>query len=57
MSSDGRNWRQAVVLEEEGSGEHSYPAMIQTRDAAVHLTYTWRRDRIKHAVLDPAALK
>ena len=57
VSSDGKVWRSAAVLEEEGSGEHSYPAMIQTRDGAVHLTYTWRRDRIKHVVLDPALLK
>ena len=52
-----RNGRVALVLEEEGSGEHSYPAMIQTRDGAIHLTYTWKRDRIKHVVLDAASLK
>lgn len=57
VSSDGKTWRSATVLEEEGSGEHSYPAMIQTRDGSVHITYTWRRDRIKHVVLDPVALK
>jgi predicted neuraminidase len=57
ISSDGQAWHTALVLEEEGSGEHSYPAMIQTRDGAVHLTYTWRRDRIKHVVLDAAALR
>jgi predicted neuraminidase len=57
VSSDGNTWRSATVLEEEGSGEHSYPAMIQTRDGSVHITYTWRRDRIKHVVLDPVALK
>jgi predicted neuraminidase len=57
ISSDGKAWRTALVLEEEGSGEHSYPAMIQTRDGAIHLTYTWKRDRIKHVVLDAASLK
>lgn len=57
ISSDGKTWRSALVLEEEGSGEHSYPAMIQARDGAVHLTYTWRRDRIMHVVLNPAALQ
>ena len=57
ISSDGVAWHSAAVLEEEGSGEHSYPAMIQTRDGAVHITYTWRRDRIKHVVLDASALK
>ena len=57
LSSDGKAWRDVIVLEEEGTGEHSYPAMIQTRDGAVHLTYTFRRDRIKHVVLDAALLK
>ncbi len=27
--------------------------MIQTRDGLVHVTYTWRRERIKHVILDP----
>ena len=26
--------------------------MIQTRDGLVHVTYTWRRERIKHVVID-----
>ena len=26
--------------------------MIQSRDGRVHVTYTWRRERIKHVVLD-----
>jgi predicted neuraminidase len=49
-------WRPAAVLEDQASGEYSYPAMIQTRDGLVHITYTWRRDRIKHVVLDPASI-
>jgi predicted neuraminidase len=56
-SADGKTWTSALILEEEGSGEHSYPAMIQTRDGAVHITYTWKRDRIKHVVLDPATIR
>ena len=36
--------------------EFSYPAIIQTRDGRVHVTYTWKRKRIRHAVLDPAKL-
>jgi predicted neuraminidase len=31
--------------------------MIQTRDGRVHVTYTWRRERIKHVVLSPAAIE
>ena len=51
VSPDGRAWQAAVVLESE-PGEYSYPAVIQSRDGRVHVTYTWKRQRIKHAVLD-----
>jgi predicted neuraminidase len=51
VSGDGRTWTPAVMLE-DGRGEYSYPAMIQARDGRVHVTYTWRRERIKHVVLD-----
>jgi predicted neuraminidase len=30
--------------------------MIQARDRRVHVTYTWKRTRIKHVVVDPARL-
>lgn len=52
VSADGKSWKQAVVLE-DSAGEYSYPAMIQARDGRVHVTYTWRRERIKHVVIDP----
>lgn len=55
VSPDGRAWRTAAVLE-DGPGEYSYPAVIQARDGSVHVTYTWRRERIRHAVVDPAAI-
>jgi len=55
VSADGKAWRRGVVLE-HSPGEYSYPAMIQTRDGRVHVTYTWKRERIKHVVVDPAAL-
>jgi predicted neuraminidase len=56
ISNDGRRWDAALVLESE-PGEYSYPAVIQGSDGLVHITYTWRRRRIKHVVIDPAALK
>jgi predicted neuraminidase len=56
VSADGKAWRRGVVLE-DSPGEHSYPAMIQARDGRVHATYTWKRERIKHVVVDPAAIQ
>lgn len=56
ISRDGRAWQVVHVLESE-PGEYSYPAVIQTADGRVHITYTWRRQRIKHVVIDPAELR
>ena len=56
LSRDGKSWEAALVLESE-PGEYSYPAVIQTADGLVHVTYTWRRQRIRHAVVDPAKLQ
>ena len=53
VSSNGYNWNAAVVLE-AGPGEFSYPAVIQTADGLVHVTYTWKRTSVKHVVLDLA---
>lgn len=55
LSTDGQQWRPALVLE-NSPGEYSYPAVIQTRDGLLHITYTWKRLRIKHVVVDPAKL-
>jgi predicted neuraminidase len=56
VSDDGKIWKAALKLESE-PGEYSYPAVIQTADGMVHITYTWKRQRIKHVVLDPAKLQ
>jgi predicted neuraminidase len=63
VSHDGRAWDAAAVVETEpasdprarpeGPGQYSYPAVVQSSDGLVHVTYTWHRERIKHAVLDP----
>lgn len=55
LSEDGKTWQAALVLESE-PGEYSYPAAIQTADGQVHITYTWKRQKIKHVVVDPAKL-
>lgn len=51
VSEDGENWRDFVVLENE-EGEYSYPAIIQGEDGRVHITYTWKREKVKYVVLD-----
>jgi predicted neuraminidase len=56
VSKDGTTWHPALVLEAP-PGEHSYPAMIQTHDGRVHVTYTWKRERIKHVVIDPTKVE
>ncbi|MEK6324156.1 MAG: sialidase family protein [Acidobacteriota bacterium] len=56
VSSDGKTWKAALTLEDQ-PGEYSYPAVIQTADGLVHVTYTWHRQRIKHVVIDPRKLE
>jgi predicted neuraminidase len=56
VSRDGKTWDAALVLERE-PGEYSYPAIIQSSDDQVHITYTWKRQRIRHVAIDPTRLK
>jgi predicted neuraminidase len=57
VSGDGKAWRQVTMLEDESQGEFSYPAMIQSHDGQVHITFTWRREKIKHVAIDPATIE
>lgn len=54
-SDDGKNWKDQVVLEDQ-KGEYSYPAIIQSSDGLIHITYTWKRQKIRHVVLNPMKL-
>jgi len=52
VSEDGGdNWKITDVLENEPGSEFSYPAVIQSQDGLIHITYTWKRSKIKHAVI------
>lgn len=57
VSTDGETWSMLVTLEDEPRRHgYAYPAVIQTRDGLVHVTYTWNREKIKHFVIDPKKL-
>lgn len=55
ISDESKNWKNVLVLEDQ-PGEYSYPAVIQTADGLVHITYTWKRKRVRHVVVDPSKL-
>ncbi|HET9503096.1 MAG TPA: sialidase family protein [Hymenobacter sp.] len=57
VSKDGKTWYAVAILEDSPISQYSYPSVIQTKDGLVHFMYTWRRQRIKHAVLDPKKMK
>ncbi|WP_245803448.1 sialidase family protein [Daejeonella lutea] len=53
LSQDGKRWTDIALLEDGTKEEYSYPAIIQTLDGKVHITYTFDRKNIKHIVLEP----
>jgi len=57
ISNDGKTWYAVLILEDSPISQYSYPAVIQTSDGMVHVVYTWRRQRIKHVVIDPRKLE
>ncbi len=55
ISADGVEWDAVTILESE-PGEYSYPAIVQAEDGRVHITYTWKREKVKYLVLDETKL-
>ena len=63
ISEEGMIWSPVVTLEKtsqaensDRSVEYSYPAVIQTQDGKIHITYTYHRKGVKHVILDPEHL-
>lgn len=52
LSRDGISWTPILTLEKQ-QGEYSYPAVIQSSDGLVHISYTYDRKSVKHVVIDP----
>jgi predicted neuraminidase len=55
ISPDGKTWKPVITLE-NADAQFSYPAVIQTSDGLVHITYTWKRKSIAHVVIDPSRI-
>lgn len=51
VSAEGKNWHNVYKLEDNSSGEYSYPAIIESSDGLIHITYTSNRMNIRHVVL------
>lgn len=57
VSKDGVKWYAAAILEDSPISQYSYPSVIQSSDGLVHVIYTWRRQKIKHVVINPKKLE
>ncbi|MEX2565799.1 MAG: sialidase family protein [Cyclobacteriaceae bacterium] len=57
ISDDGKSWSPVMTLENEpNDAGYSYPAIIQDADGMVHISYTYNRETVKYALLDPDKL-
>lgn len=52
ISKDGKNWTDIYTLEKHEKGEYSYPAIIQSEDGNVHISYTDNRKNIHYVSLN-----
>lgn len=50
-STDGKEWEELIVLEDQPKGEFSYPAIIPGKDGTLHMVYTYNREKIKYVHL------
>lgn len=57
LSNDGSTWTPVMTLEDEPLEDgYAYPAIIQSSDGLVHITYTFNRRSVKYVVIDPNKL-
>jgi predicted neuraminidase len=55
-ADEGRSWVLGPMIEQETAKEFSYPCLIHDLQGRFHLTYTWKRQRIKHVEFNLAWL-
>jgi predicted neuraminidase len=59
LSDDkGATWKPSRVIEDDSNvnAEYSYPALLQTADGRIHLTYSFHAKAIAHVTITEAAL-
>ncbi|MBY5957599.1 exo-alpha-sialidase [Membranicola marinus] len=57
ISKIGKKWHPVMTLENEPiEAGYAYPAIIQSNDGLVHITYTYNRRSVKYVVVDPKKL-
>src|SRR5690606_20477085 len=57
ISHDGTKWTPVLTLENvPAKSGYSYPAVIQSSDGMVHITYTYLRQSVKHVIVNPELL-
>ena len=47
-TDDGRTFHHVLTLEDSPIADYSYPAVVEGRDGSLHITYTWRRQRVAY---------
>ena len=45
ISKDGEHWQDIYKLEDQDTGEYSYPAIIQDAEGFIHISYTYQRKK------------
>lgn len=57
-ADEGKSWQASRTVEAaaDGGAEFSAPVLLLGRDGRIHLTYTWRREGIKHVSFTEAWL-
>ena len=47
-TDDGCTFHHVLTLEDSPIADYSYPAVVEGRDGSLHITYTWRRQRVAY---------
>ena len=52
VSKDAIHWNNVLTLEDQKKNQYSYPAVIERSDGKLFITYTYRREHIKYAIVE-----